>query len=265
MKLITASAGVALLFAGAVFCQTHAARPEFDVAVIKQNKSGDTSVNGGVLPGGQFSARNYPLKVLLGFAFGVSDLRLVDNFITGAPGWVASDHFDITGKSAPGTPDKTLALMLQVFLEKEFKLKTHQEQKTMNAFALVVGKGGPKLQNAAASGEPDCRKTAGGSAVDGQTQFDGQLHAVCASMRMVDLVRALPDLAPAYFDRPVVDLTGLQGTYDLKLDWTGRGFAEQGGLTIFGSIDKLGLKLEERKLPVPIIVIDHIEKLSDDN
>jgi uncharacterized protein (TIGR03435 family) len=265
MKRVIVSSGVLLFLSGAAFGQAATTRREFDVAEIKLNRSGDTATNGGVLPGGQFSARNFPLKVLLGFAFGVSDLRLVDSFIVGAPSWVDSNRFDITGKSAPGTSDKMLALMLQVFLEKQFKLRTHQEQKPMNVFALVLGKGGPKLQDAAVSGEPDCKKTVGGSVVAGQKQTDGQLHAVCTNMRLADLVRALPDLAPAYFDRPVLDLTGLMGAYDLKLDWTGRGFVDQGGLTIFDSVDKLGLKLEERKLPVPVIVVDHIEKLADDN
>jgi uncharacterized protein (TIGR03435 family) len=63
-----------------------------------------------------------------------------------------------------------------------------------------------------------------------------------------------------------VDLTGLSGTYDFKLDWVGAGFIDQGGLTMPDAVAKqLGLKLEERKLPMPVLVIDHIEKPSDNN
>ncbi len=158
MKRIIAAAGLFVLLADGLFGQTAEARPEFDVADIRQNKSGGPDWDGGVLPGGQFGIRNVPLKTLLGWAYSNTD-RFIDTYIVGAPGRVGKDRFDITGKAPAGTPDKTLALMLQVFLEHEFKLKTHQEQKTMDAFALVVRKGGPKLANAAGSGEPDCEAT----------------------------------------------------------------------------------------------------------
>ena len=75
--------------------------------------------------------------------------------------------------------------------------------------------------------------------------------------------RRLRSLAPAYFDRPVVDQTGIAGTYDLTLQWTGRDqFDSLGGLTIFDAVTKeLGLKLEERKIPLPAIGIEHAERL----
>jgi uncharacterized protein (TIGR03435 family) len=135
--------------------------------------------------------------------------------------------------------------MLQVFLEQEFKLITHQEEKPMDVFALVV-KGGHRLQNAAETGGPVCKRIAGGPVPDGQQ------HVVCTDMRMAALVAELPNLAPRYIDRPVVDLTGLTAAYDFNLDWAGRGAIDSGGLTIFDSVSKLGLRLEERKLRVPL-------------
>jgi uncharacterized protein (TIGR03435 family) len=254
-----AAAGLFVLLADGLLGQTAEARPEFDVADIRQNKSGDSDWEGGVLPGGQFGVRNAPLKLLLGWAYSNTD-RFLDTYIVGAPGWVGKDRFDITGKAQAGTPDQTLALMLQVFLEHEFKLKTHPEQKSMDAFALVVRKGGPKLANAAGSGEPDCEDYQ----PKGPNYYGGS-HQLCTNMRMADLALKLPELARAYVDRPVVDLTGLTGVYDFKLDWVGRRSIDNGGLTIFDAITKLGLKLKQRKLPVPVTVVDHIEKLSDDN
>lgn len=259
MNRAIARCGVVLLLCHGVFAQAPAARPEFDVADIKPNKSGETDVNGGVLPGGQFGMRNVPLKMLLAFAYSpnIPD-RFTDGFVTGAPGWTASDRFDITGKAPPATPDKTLSLMLQVFLEKEFKIKTHQEQKTMNIFALVVGKGGPELQTAAGTGNANCPY------VGPQGPNYGGAHRVCSNMRMGDFAEALPDIAPGYIDRPVVDMTGLTGAYDFKLEWVGRNNIDNGGITMFDAIGKLGLKLEEKRLAMPIVVIDHIEKLADD-
>src|SRR5277367_857781 len=189
MKRIIASAGLFVLLAGDVFGQTAETRPEFDVAVIRQNKSGDSDWDGGVQPGGQFGMRNVPLKILLGWAFSDTG-QFIDTYIAGAPGWVGKDRFDIIGKAPANTSDKTLALMLQVFLEQEFKLKTHREQKTMGVFALVVRKGGPKLANAAGSGEPDCepyQPTA--------LTYYGGAHRICTNMRMADLVLTLPEIA----------------------------------------------------------------------
>jgi uncharacterized protein (TIGR03435 family) len=259
MKRIIAAAGLFVLLADGLFGQTADARPEFDVADIRQNKSGDQDWEGGVLPGGQFGVHNVPLKTLLGWAYSNTD-RFIDTYIIGTPDWVGKDRFDIAGKAPAGTPDKTLALMLQVFLEQEFKLKTHPEQKTMAAFALVVRKGGPKLANAAGSGEPDC------DSYEPKTpNYYGGEHRSCTNMGMEDLAATLPELAPGYVDRPVVDLTGITGAYDFKLDWVGRRNIDKGGLTLFDALTKLGLKLKERKPPVPVTVVDHIEKLSEDN
>jgi uncharacterized protein (TIGR03435 family) len=73
----------------------------------------------------------------------------------------------------------------------------------------------------------------------------------CTNMKMADLVAALPDLAPDYMDRTAVDQTGLSGAYDFGLDWVWRrNLDTAGGLTIFGAIEKLGLKLEERRQPI---------------
>jgi uncharacterized protein (TIGR03435 family) len=258
MRRIVASAGLWVFLAHGLFGQTAEARPEFEVADIRQNKSGDSGWDGGVLPGGQFGVHNAPLKTLLGWAYSNTD-RFIDIYIVGAPGWVGKERFDITGKAPAGTSDKNLALMLQVFLEQEFKLKTHPEQKTMGAFALVVRKGGPKLANAAGSGEPDCEP------YESKGPNYGGTHQSCTNMGMQDLASTLPELARDYVDRPVVDLTGLTGVYDFKLDWVGRRNIDKGGLTLFDALTKAGLKLKERKLPVAVTVVDHIEHLSDDN
>jgi uncharacterized protein (TIGR03435 family) len=94
---------------------------------------------------------------------------------------------------------------------------------------------------------------------------------------MADLADWLPTrIAPSFIDRPVVDLTGLKGPYDIQLDWVPRPLVGNAadpasadvaaGATVFDALDKqLGLKLEERKLPMPVIVIDHIERVPTEN
>lgn len=94
---------------------------------------------------------------------------------------------------------------------------------------------------------------------------------------MADLAAWLPSrIAPSFIDRLVVNLTRLQGTYDIRLDWVpvplvgnaadGAAADAAAGSTVFDALEKqLGLKLEERKLPMPVIVIDHIERISTEN
>jgi uncharacterized protein (TIGR03435 family) len=245
---------VALTVSRGAFAQTNPA-PEFDVVTIKQNKSGELQTSGNGMPSGQFAVKNMPLSQLIQFAY---DVR--DNYIFNKPGWVDTDRFDLVGKAAPDAPQELLQQMLQTLLAKEFKLVVHKEEKPMNVFAMVVGKGGPKLQDAADKAAPMNCKRVGGPVVDGQQ------HIACNNLKMSDLARVLPQIAPAYIDRPVVDKTGLTGIYDLQLDWVGVNFIAQGGLTMPDAVAKqLGLKLEETKLPMTTIVIDRVEKFVPEN
>jgi uncharacterized protein (TIGR03435 family) len=197
----------------------------------------------------------------------------------GAPAWVDSDRFDIAAKAPPDAPvrqcffsnfcypDAAMALMLRRLLEQRFKMTTHQEQRPTQVFALLAAKGGVKLPSSAGSGDWTCRRITGDSddsAAKGLSPIQGGF--VCANMPMARFMELLPDMAGAYIDRPVVDPTGLKGSYDFKLTWVGRANIDQGGLTVFDALEKqLGLKLEERTLPMPVTVIDHIEKLAGDN
>ena len=140
----------------------------------------------------------------------------------------------------------------------------------------MPAKGGAKfdksgLQKSPASGndpgERNCQRIVAGSdnpAAKGLSANQGGF--VCVNMTMADLAAFLPDMAGAYVDRPVVNLTNLADAYDFKLTWVGKALIDQGGLTVFEALEKqLGLKMEERKLPFPATVIDHIERPSDDN
>jgi bla regulator protein BlaR1 len=258
-----------ILFSSITFGQTPPKRPEFDVVDIKLNVSGSPDGVGEILPGGQFRATNIPVKEIIKFAF-----NLRDEAIVGVPSWVDSERYDVVGKApAAGSEetfwrsdsrlqfmrlyysDETFRLMVQSLLADRFKLSFHPDQKPTNVYALTVAKGGSKLQKAAESGKPDCLRT-----------VDQQIQAVltCKNMTIGDLGRALQLFAPGYADHEVIDVTGLEGTYDLTIKWVGRAVVDQGGMTIPEALEKLlGLKWEERKQPMPVMVIDHIEKPSE--
>lgn len=219
------------------------------------NNSGEPGIQGSIQPGGRVSVRNITMKELIEQSYKAGG-------IAGGPNWLDSDRFDIIAKAPPNTSEDTLRLMLQSLLAERFKLEIHREQKPMTVYALVAAKGGPKLQAASGSGPPKCGPGQGA---------EGQNHMVCANFSMADLTSWLPTrIAPSYIDRPIVDLTGLKGTYDIKLDWVPRppvGSTDvAAGATVFDALEKqLGLKLEERKPPMPVIFIDHIERVPAEN
>ncbi|HYW48468.1 MAG TPA: TIGR03435 family protein [Bryobacteraceae bacterium] len=259
MKRALASAGLFLSCVTA-FGQQAAAPLSFDVAEVKMNKSGARGEAFDLLPGGQLSVRNVTMKQIIAGAYNVGDYA-----ISGGPGWLDSDRFDIVAKAAPGTSEDNLRLMAQTLLADRLKLAVHRDQKTMSVYALVVAKRGSKLQpSPGGSGEADCNGRGG--------------RLTCTRMSMADLAEALPRMAPRYIDMPVVDLTELKGVYDFTLEWSplgGRGGAGRGTdapatadappSTIFDAVQDLGLKLEGRKHPVTIIVIDHIERIPAEN
>jgi uncharacterized protein (TIGR03435 family) len=223
------------------------------VADIKLNKSGEIKNDYFTIqPGGVFVAHNAKISELFQYAF-----KVRRDAISGVPSWFDADRVDITAKTTPTTTDDNLRLMVQSLLIKEFNIVMHSEQKNMSAFVLVVGKGGSKLQKTTSDGRADCER------VGDQGQHFGGIHLACSNMTIAELAQGLPDLASDYIDGPVVDGTGLADAYDFRLDWVRRRFADQdGGPTIFTAVEKLGLRFEQRRLPLPTIVIDRMEKLS---
>jgi uncharacterized protein (TIGR03435 family) len=122
--------------------------------------------------------------------------------VTG-PDWLDSERFDVVAKLPDGAKQEDVPKMLQTLLAERFKLTVHREQKTLPIYALIVGKGGSKLQKT--DGEPGgLRMQMGmkGRQIQGKVTLDG-------------LVGMLSRL----LDRPVIDQTELTGVFDLKLEW----------------------------------------------
>jgi len=238
-----------LLLCGRLPAQTPPA-PEFEVANIKLNVSGG-AIDFDVLPSGLFRSTNLPLDFLFKFAFEVTDSTL-----DGEPAWFRTDRYDVIAKAPSKTSAAAVRLMLQSFLIRELKLTVHTEQRNLGAYVLTVRKDGPKLQNSSGTGDPSCRPSE--MPKPGER---GSVHVLCKNMGMPELAKTLQRMAPGYLDKPVIDQTGLAGSYDFPLQWVASGrIDDEGGLTVFGAVEKVGLKLEAKKIPLPVIVIDHAEK-----
>lgn len=259
--------------------------PVYDVASIKPNKSGTNMVRLMFSPDG-LSATNGTLQMFITAAYGVEN-----NQISGAPNWVDSERYDVEAKMDSSTADELRKLneddrmaerqhMLQALLVDRFKLKVHRETKELATYALVVAKDGPKFQEA----KPGDTYPNGIKGPDGQSHagmmFMGREGLTAQGVPISNLVRHLT----RQLGRTVVDKTGLTGKYDFMLRWTpdesqgamfkgpeggqpgtaGPSTAEPSGPSIFTAIqEQLGLKLESQKSPVEILVIDHVEKPSE--
>lgn len=265
------AAALLIVSAHHAVCQTQPRLP-FEVATVKVSQASDPRGSIDFEKGGRFVARNVPLKELIAEAYHVRPEALSD-----APGWTASERFDIVAKAPPATSPDDLRRMMVALLEERFKLAAHTARKVGPAYALVAGRKGPALKESA-----DARAVDGGCRRRRATT-PGDLAVVCQHMSMADLADALPDMAAGYIQVPVVDQTGVGGFYDFDLSWTPAGLFDGSntrrrgdnsgsappagsGTTVFNALeDQVGLKLQSRKLPLPMVVIDHVERASTEH
>jgi uncharacterized protein (TIGR03435 family) len=247
--------------------------PSFVVATIKSsdpNRS-DNKSSIGLSPGGSFSARSKSLKQLVEFVqdFGYID---VDQRIVGGPKWLGSAKFDIEAKCDEGTARafgtmpvkqriRTEQDMIQAMLADRFKLRTHHENRRLPVYVLVQAKNGSKMKPSTKVGED---KLGGTDGPPGNWKGNGVTMAELAS----DL-SSLPEIG----GRIVTDETGLKGRFDFTLKWppdstmgappsapdSGAQSDSSSPSLLTALREQLGLKLETKKEPVDVIVIDSSE------
>jgi bla regulator protein BlaR1 len=264
MKKFLATAAVMGIMAAGLFAQTPEAEraPGFEVASIKPSAAGGHGMSISTTKGGRFTTENVPLRNLIMFAYDVRSFQ-----ITGGPGWLTTDGWDISAKpegEMPSGPEggRRIRAMLQTLLAERFKLVVHTETKEMPVYALVVGKNGPRLQVS-----PEGAK--GPSMSSGK----GQMKMTKGTMAM--LAQSLSN----QLGRTVFDETGLKGDFDMKLEFApdqngpakpvegpenAKVAAESDGPSLFTALqEQLGLRLEGKKGPVQIVVIDKAEKVTE--
>jgi uncharacterized protein (TIGR03435 family) len=191
------------------------------------------------------------LEDLLMFGYGV-----LPNMIVGLPKWAKESQFDVVATAGRDVPNGTLRTMVQALIAERFKLASHQEDRAMPALVIAVGKNGSKLQRAS-GGQLRCSWSDLPSGVS---------RRECVNMPMSELAKQLPGLGGIGVDLPVVDQTGLEGAWDFHLDVkraspNAAATAEPEGPTIFDAFQQNGLELQRRKVPLSVLVIDHVEPL----
>jgi|SRR5579872_4245072 len=172
--------------------------------------------------------------------------------ISGGPGWMKANHFDLVARAAGETPITTdqMRQMLQSLLADRFQLKVHHETREVPMWDLVVAKNGPKLK----AFDPE-------GYLDGISVANGTAHIAVSKGTMEQLAHRLSGNGAG---RPVRDKTGVAGYYSYTLDfaWTnGTPAIDSDARTLFDALqEQLGLKLESTKGPAEAIIIDHAER-----
>jgi uncharacterized protein (TIGR03435 family) len=262
----SAIAPVGLLVLSGLHAQPAPAPLSFEVASIKRSAPEAPGFFLQIRPGGGLQATGATVKNLIGLAYGLREFQ-----ISGGPKWADSDRFDINARAERSSASETPAAngselreRVKSLLAERFQLAVHSENKEQDVYALVVAKNGPKFHETKSESGRSIRGRRGSITGQGTTM---QLLAVNLSNQI---------------GSPVLDRTGLPGNYDFKLEWTsdlGRGSGSIGGSaaepepplasdpegpSVFAALQQqLGLRLERQKGSVKVLVIDRLEKPSE--
>ncbi|HXE62469.1 MAG TPA: TIGR03435 family protein [Bryobacteraceae bacterium] len=245
-------------------------RESFEVAELRPSAPGSAEGGFSIKPGGRLDAQGITLKDLISFAWQTD----YDDEVVG-PKSMETNRFDIVAK-APGVVSgerngfdvDSLSHMVKTLLEDRFRLKVHTEDRPVTIYALIAVK--PKMKTADASNRTSCKNTASNTA---NLASSVSRTFICQNMTMAQLAEKLPQIGGGYIDHAVVDMTELDGAYDFPLNFSpmrafragSDGTDPNGAISLFEAVEKLGVKLEQRKHTMPVLVIDHVEEQATDN
>lgn len=292
MRLLLLTA-TGIVFASLAIAQAPTQRLQFEVASIRPARppgpDPDNEQSGLQIDGSQARFSDQTIRNLIARAYDIQAGQVR------GPEWIGSLRFDIDAKLPDGSTVNQVPKMLQSLLADRFGLKIHLEPKEMSAYALILGKQPLRLQESSPDSEPSNTQGTvsvaasgsragvamnlqnGGSYTFADNQF--QFHRVSMDLIALNLAR--------YLDRPVVNMTGLKGLYDLTLNVTeddyyillvrlgsNAGVAlppqslsllSASPVSLFDALDQHGLHMDARKLPLDQIVVDHVLQTPTEN
>jgi uncharacterized protein (TIGR03435 family) len=256
---------------------------EFEVANIRPSEPGATE--SGRIQNGRIDFQGITMKDLIKTAWEIDDAD--DDVIVGGPKWLDVDRFTIVAKAASSMSAsgqqldfEAMQQMLKALLIDRFKIASHSDTQPVTVYALVAAK--PKMKPADPSNRTGCKNAATTNVTSALSRT-----VTCQNISMAQFADKLSSIAGGYIDHPVVDLSSIDGSWDFTLSFSpkralqfggGRGGDAQGNggagvaidpngaVSLFEALEKqLGVRLEQRKHPMLVLVIDHIEEKPTDN
>jgi uncharacterized protein (TIGR03435 family) len=285
-----------LLLVLAGFTVSIRAQPAFEVASIRPSGPVTQGVTAGVhIDGAQVRCLLLSLRDYVRMAYKVKDYQIE------GPDWMASARFDIVAKLPAGATPEQVPEMVGALLSNRFQIKMHRDSKEFSVYGLVAGKGGPKLKASPADPVPEgadagkgavnvvAAASATGTVID--LGKGSSISISYANNRIEAKKVTMPGFAAVlerFIDRPVMDMTQIQGNYDFTLDFAPEDFRAMiirsavtagatmppealklldtaSGDSIPAALETIGLKLESRKAPLEVLVVDHMERTPSDN
>ncbi|MGA3201186.1 MAG: TIGR03435 family protein [Bryobacteraceae bacterium] len=268
---------------------------QFEVASVRPS-TGPTGdhVNAGVhIDGSRISCTYLSLTDYISAAYKVKIYQI------SGPEWLPGEHFDISATLPAGATQDQVPDMLKALLADRFQMKFHKEKKDFPVYGLEVAKSGLRALESAEDSESDAADAAKApvnvSATGGRGGVNINLghgsYFTFADNKLVArklTMASLAEMLARFEDRPVVDMTGVEGKYDLDLQFTQEDYNAMliraamaagvvlppeamkaleysSGDSLLGALEKVGLKLEHRKAPLDVVVIDHIARVPTEN
>lgn len=231
-------------------------KPAFEVVSIRPlSSSARPTGKKAQSDAGMLRYSGIPMLRLIANAYQVETYQVI------GPSWLQEERYEINAKLPADSTRDQIPLMLQAMLSDRFHFASHSETREIPVYALVVGKGGPKMRTA------EVRDSQAGTRMLSITkrEFKGRTD-------LDEFIFLLKVGDRALADRPILNMTGLSGLFDIQLDWSVDNPAPSGssasdaGPDIFSAIqDQLGLKLEPRKSPLKVVVVDRVERVPTEN
>lgn len=255
------------------------APPEFEVAELKPSPPDAQGPRAQILPSGQINASGVPINLMINLAWDLPGAE----FIVG-PNWLESRRFELIAKAFAGqgtnpeVDEDLLRQMLQALIVDRFKMKYHMEERPMTAYTLTADK--PKVTKSDPSKRTRCVQ--GVVPTNNLALAQQPRQFTCTNVTMAQFGQLIPAFAAGYTRVPVLDKTGLEGGFDFTLSFTGVGQVQtrpaadgapgaaasdpNGALSLWDAINgQLGLKVQEQKRSLPVMVIDSISEQPGDN
>lgn len=267
---------------------------EFEVASIRPSPPPGTSGNVQVgirFDGAQMRVSQFSIKDYVAIAYNLKDYQVI------APDWVKGARFEINAKIPEGVDRDKLPEMLQSLLADRFEVKFHREKRDFPVYVLTVAKGGLKMKEIPtdAEAEAESRRApvtmAGSGGPQGVSINLGNGSSFSMGNNKLELkkigMNSFAETLARFMDRPILDQTDLKGNYDFTLEFTPEDYRamhlrsavsagvvlppealrmlESPGDSLFSSLTLVGLKLETRKAPLDVLVVDSARKTPTEN